>query len=89
MAERVAILGAGKMGEALLSGLLRAGRSAGDLLFIERHPDRSKMLEERYGVTGVSATEAAETADTLLVAPFLRTRCSSPPVRRRRRPSNR
>jgi pyrroline-5-carboxylate reductase len=68
MAERVAILGAGKMGEALLSGLLRAGRSSADLLFTERHPERAKMLEERYGVTGVSTAEAAETADTLLVA---------------------
>jgi len=68
VAEKVAILGAGKMGEALLSGLLRAGRSAADLVFIERHPDRAKLLEERYGVTGVSSTTAAETADTLLVA---------------------
>ena len=68
MAERVAILGAGKMGEALLSGLLRAGRPAGDLLFTERHPDRTKMLEERYGVTAVTSTEAAERADTLLFA---------------------
>jgi len=66
--ERVAILGAGKMGEALLSGLLRAGRPAADLVFTERHPDRSKMLEERYGVTGVNSATAAETADTLLVA---------------------
>src|SRR3954452_23380862 len=68
VAEKVAILGAGKMGEALLSGLLRAGRSAADLVFTERHPDRSKLLEERYGVTGVSSATAAETADTLLVA---------------------
>ena len=68
MAERVAILGAGKMGEALLSGLLRSGRPAADLLFTERHPERSKLLEERYGVTGVSSVTAAETADTLLVA---------------------
>src|SRR5437868_4124936 len=68
MSERIAILGAGKMGEALLSGLLRAGRPAGDLLFTERHDDRAKMLEERYGVTGVSSADAAEQADTLLIA---------------------
>src|SRR3954465_12092593 len=68
MSEKVAILGAGKMGEALLSGLLRAGRVPGDLLFTERHADRTKMLEERYGVRGVSTAQAAEEADTLLVA---------------------
>ena len=66
--ERVAILGAGKMGEALMSGLLRAGRQPADLVFTERHDERTKMLEERYAVRGVSTAEAADTADTLLVA---------------------
>jgi pyrroline-5-carboxylate reductase len=68
MGERVAVLGAGKMGEALLSGMLRAGRNPADLVFTERHDERTKMLEERYGVTGVSSADAVETADTLLVA---------------------
>src|SRR5437763_16851584 len=68
VAEKVAILGAGKMGEALMSGLLRAGRSPDDLLFSERHPDRTALLTERYGVSGVTTAEAARTADTLLVA---------------------
>ncbi|MDQ1703905.1 MAG: pyrroline-5-carboxylate reductase [Frankiaceae bacterium] len=66
--ERVAILGAGKMGEALMSGLLRAGREPADLLFTERHDERTKLLEERYGVQGVGTAAAAELADTLLVA---------------------
>jgi len=68
MGEKVAILGAGKMGEALLSGLLRAGRQAGDLVFTERHDDRTKMLVERYAVRGVTTAQAAAEADTLLVA---------------------
>lgn len=67
-AETVAILGAGKMGEALLSGLLRAGRSPADVVFTERHAERTRMLEERYGVTGVDTAAAAKRADTLLVA---------------------
>src|SRR3954464_14873940 len=66
--ERVAVLGAGKMGEALLSGLLRAGRAPEDLRFPERHDERTKLLEERYGITGVTTAEAAERADNLLVA---------------------
>jgi pyrroline-5-carboxylate reductase len=66
--EKVAVLGAGKMGEALLSGLLRAGRPASDLCFTERHEDRAAELTERLSVESMSATDAARHADTLLVA---------------------
>jgi pyrroline-5-carboxylate reductase len=68
VSETVAVLGAGKMGEALMSGLLRAGRSPSDLLFTERHADRAADLTEKYAVERVSATDAASRADTLLVA---------------------
>jgi pyrroline-5-carboxylate reductase len=68
MAERVAILGAGKMGEALLSGLLRAGRDVEDLVFSEKHDERIEHLTSTYGVKVVAAGEAASLADTLLVA---------------------
>jgi pyrroline-5-carboxylate reductase len=68
MAERVAILGAGKMGEALLSGLLRAGRDVEDLVFSEKHDERISHLTSTYGVKVVAASEAAALADTLLVA---------------------
>ena len=54
----VAVLGAGKIGEALLSGLLQAGRSADDLLFTERYPERSAELTKRYGVRSVDVPEA-------------------------------
>jgi pyrroline-5-carboxylate reductase len=68
MGETVAVLGAGKMGEALMSGLLRAGRAPGELLFTERHADRATYLTDKYGVEAVSSTEAAKRADTLVVA---------------------
>jgi pyrroline-5-carboxylate reductase len=68
MGERVAVLGAGKMGEALMSGMLRAGRAAQDLVFTERHPDRATSLTEQYAVESVTVAQAAERADTLLVA---------------------
>lgn len=64
----IAVLGAGKIGEALLSGLLSGGRKADELLFTERYPTRSAELTERYGVRGVSVAEAAEQADVLVVA---------------------
>lgn len=63
----VAILGAGVMGEALLSGLIRAGRRAEDILVTERRADRGKQLVERYGVTYLSNAAAAEQADTLAI----------------------
>ncbi|HWB66669.1 MAG TPA: pyrroline-5-carboxylate reductase [Mycobacteriales bacterium] len=66
--EKVAVLGAGKMGEALLSGLLRAGRPAADLLFTERHDDRAKALTDKYAVPAVSTADAAKSAATLLIA---------------------
>jgi pyrroline-5-carboxylate reductase len=66
--ETVAVLGAGKMGEALLSGMLRAGRPASDLLFTERHEDRAQELTAKFGIEAVSSAQAAERADTLLVA---------------------
>jgi pyrroline-5-carboxylate reductase len=61
----VAILGAGVMGETLLSGLIRAGRPVGELLVGERRPERAAELEERYGVGVVDNVEAAKKADTL------------------------
>jgi pyrroline-5-carboxylate reductase len=66
--ETVAVLGAGKMGEALLSGMLRAGRAPSDLLFTERHADRAADLTARLGVEAVAAGDAAKRADTLLIA---------------------
>ncbi|TNC28552.1 pyrroline-5-carboxylate reductase [Amycolatopsis alkalitolerans] len=64
----IAVLGAGKIGEALLAGLLQAGRSVQELLFTERHPERAAELTARYGVAGVEVDEAAKRADVLVVA---------------------
>ena len=64
----IAILGAGKIGEAMLAGLLGAGRPAESLLFTERYPARVAELTERYGVRGVETDEAAKLADVLIVA---------------------
>lgn len=60
-----AILGAGVMGETLLSGLVRAGRRVDDLLVGEKRAERAAELEERYGVSVVSNIDAASKADTV------------------------
>src|SRR5262252_11246456 len=63
----IAILGAGKMGEALISGLPRAGRSPSDVVVVVRRSARAAQLRETYGVEAVSAADAVKTADTLVI----------------------
>jgi pyrroline-5-carboxylate reductase len=64
----VAVLGAGKIGEALLAGLLAAGRTADDLVFTERHPERAAELSARHGVAAVDVPTVAARAEVIVVA---------------------
>jgi pyrroline-5-carboxylate reductase len=64
----IAILGAGKLGAALLSGLLRGGHSARDLIVTGRRPERCAELTRTYGVRATDARTAATEADVLVVA---------------------
>jgi pyrroline-5-carboxylate reductase len=63
--SQTAIIGAGVMGETLLSGLVRAGRRVDNLMVGEKRPERAKELEEQYGVAVVTNAEAARKADTV------------------------
>ncbi len=63
--NQTAIIGAGVMGETLLSGLVRAGRRVDLLLVGEKRAERGAELEERYGVSVVSNRDAAAKADTI------------------------
>jgi pyrroline-5-carboxylate reductase len=63
----LAIVGGGKIGEALLSGLLRRGGADG-VVVCERTPDRAAQLSERYGVATPGLDEAAGRARVLLLA---------------------
>jgi pyrroline-5-carboxylate reductase len=65
---RIAILGAGKIGEALLAGLLEAGRSPADLCFSEQYEKRAAEVSERYGVAALPVASAAATADVIVLA---------------------
>jgi pyrroline-5-carboxylate reductase len=67
MGAQVAILGAGVMGETLLSGLIRAGRGVDSLLVGEKRPERATELTERYGVTVLDNRAATKRADTVVV----------------------
>ena len=63
----IAVLGAGKMGEALTSGLLRAGRSPSGVIAAVRRSDRAAQLRDTYGIEVLSAAAAAQRAQTLLI----------------------
>jgi pyrroline-5-carboxylate reductase len=63
----IGIFGAGKMGEALISGLLRAGRAPAGVVAVVRRPERAEQLRVAYGVATPSAAEAAKCADTLII----------------------
>jgi pyrroline-5-carboxylate reductase len=66
---RIAIIGGGSIGEALLSGLLRAGRQAKDLVVAERIGDRGKYLADTYSVfVTPSVTDAVDNATFVVVA---------------------
>jgi pyrroline-5-carboxylate reductase len=67
--SRVAFLGGGRMGEALLSGLMRSGgRSPGDLMVTARREERVADLGDRLGVTAtLSNPEAVQWARTLIL----------------------
>jgi pyrroline-5-carboxylate reductase len=63
----IAIFGAGVMGEALLSGLLRGGLPVDEVVITERHADRAATIRDRYDVKVLSNAEAAQVADTLVL----------------------
>jgi pyrroline-5-carboxylate reductase len=65
---RVAIIGGGSIGEALLSGLLRAGRQVKDLVVAEKSPDRARYLSETYSILVTSVVDAVEDATYVIVA---------------------
>jgi pyrroline-5-carboxylate reductase len=64
----LAIVGGGKIGEALLSGLLRGHASVDQIVVVEHYPDRVSYLTEHYGVRVVDVAEAAKLSQTVLIA---------------------
>ncbi|MET1008230.1 MAG: pyrroline-5-carboxylate reductase [Propionibacteriaceae bacterium] len=63
----MAILGAGVMGETVLSGLLRAGWNPDDIVATDRRPDRQVELRHAYGIRMLTNAEAAAEADTVIL----------------------
>jgi len=65
---RIAIIGGGNMGEALLAGLLRAGRQTKDLVLSEKSSERAGFLSQTYSVRVAPLADAVENAAYVIVA---------------------
>jgi len=68
MPKRVAILGCGKIGEALVAGLLSSGwRKKGDIVVTARRQERVDALQDRHGVEATLANAEAVGGASLVV----------------------
>ncbi|MFZ2178808.1 MAG: pyrroline-5-carboxylate reductase [Rhodococcus sp. (in: high G+C Gram-positive bacteria)] len=65
---RIAVIGGGKIGEALISGLLQAGHAVKDLVVAEQYPERADELAAEYSVRVTTTADAAEGADVIVIA---------------------
>jgi pyrroline-5-carboxylate reductase len=65
---RIAIVGGGSIGEALLTGLLRAGRQVKDLVVAEKSHARARYLSDTYSVLVTTVADAVDTATYVIVA---------------------
>jgi pyrroline-5-carboxylate reductase len=70
MAKRVAILGCGKIGEALVAGLLSSGwRAPGEVVVTARRQERADELRARHGIEATLANaDAVNGAELVVVA---------------------
>jgi pyrroline-5-carboxylate reductase len=68
--RRIAILGCGKIGEALLAGLLSTGwRTSDEIVVTGRRDERLAELRERHGVEAITSNaEAAGRAGVVVIA---------------------
>ena len=68
--RKIAVLGAGKAGEAPIAGLLSSGwREPAEIAATARHEERLAELAERYGIaTTTSNIEAADGAGVVVIA---------------------
>ncbi len=64
----IAVIGAGKIGEVLLSGLIKAGWPVDRLIATARRAERAEALRERYGIRVLDNAAAVRDADVLAIA---------------------
>lgn len=65
---KIAIIGCGAMGEAILKGWLTESISKSDILVVEKVQERSQYLQDTYQVTVVDQIELAGNSDVVLIS---------------------
>jgi len=64
---RLAVIGAGVMGETLIAGLLRAGWAPSQITAVDRHPQRLVEMAAKHGILTDSTAAAVAQADTVVI----------------------
>lgn len=57
--EKIAVIGGGQIGEALISGLVASGYAPGAIVATNRRTERGQQLHERYGIETTTDNHAA------------------------------
>jgi pyrroline-5-carboxylate reductase len=65
--QKVAVLGAGVMGEALIAALIGSGVETSAISIVEKRPERCSELVGKYAITTDSLNNAVATNDVILL----------------------
>ena len=65
--QKVAVLGAGVMGEALIAALIGSGVKSSSIAIVEKRPERCSELVGKYAITVESLNRAVSTSDVILL----------------------
>lgn len=66
--DNLLLVGGGQIGEALLAGLLKAGRESSSINVVEPHPPRAEYLRSTFSVDTVELADSVATADVIVLA---------------------
>ncbi|CAN2224222.1 ProC Pyrroline-5-carboxylate reductase [Candidatus Nanopelagicaceae bacterium] len=67
MANQVAVVGAGVMGEAFIAALIRSGVPATSIIAVVRRSERGDELVAKYGISVKPLDEALRTSDVVML----------------------
>ena len=67
MANQIAVVGAGVMGEAFIAALIRSGAPASSITAVVRRPERGDELVTKYSIAVKTLDEALRSSDVVLL----------------------